>query len=505
MARKRRRVLALLAPVFLLAAVFTPSQAVQAEETTASGKTYYISDSAGNDENDGLSENTPWKTIDQLEKVTLTAGDKVLLKAGDIWYGSWRLDVSGGSKDNPIQISSYGEGEKPSLRFYEGSVAQGGTGICLTLQNANGLEVRNLNVGFANQGVRLEYDLDHFGSEYVRFEDCHFHDIYGVTQLDGLEEIYVSSGIDTLLVNTTAEQRENFGDNWPLTGLYINRCTAYDAGTLVSGPVGVKGFYMTECIAEKNGYYGTTAFGCEDGYIERCVFDGNGTRAMPAGSCGIMLGTTNFTVRNTIIANQQRQGDDPDGCGIDFEWKNHNVTIDNCLFQGNAGVGLMFFTSGQGQEGTNYDCKVTNCLFVDNNTNIGNLGGYDIFSTSYGGARCEVSGNRYLLTEGSESETVAFSLYLDNNDILEQNNVELEAMPEDLPAAIFNPVDTPDTAGQTDGTMPWYYWLTAGVAALLLTAAGWAIAMGIGHARRKKKASVIESAASEDKEGTDHA
>lgn len=499
----RQRAFALLATILALALCLVPWQpvAVQAE---ASGTTYYISDSDGSDENDGQSEATPWKTIDRLTTVQLSAGDQVLLKAGDIWYGSWELDVSGGSKDNPIQISSYGEGEKPSLRFYQGSVAQGGTGICLTLKNANGLEVRNLRIGFANQGVRLAYDPDHYGSEYVRFEDCHFHDIYGVTQLDGLEEIYVSSGIDTQLINTTAEQRENFGDNWPLNGLYINRCTAYDAGSLVCGPVGVKGFYMTECVAEKNGYYGTTVFGCEDGYIERCVFDGNGTRDMPAGSCGIMLGTVNFTVRNSIIANQQRQGDDPDGCGIDFEWKNQNVTIDNCLFQGNAGVGLMFFTSGQGEEGTNYDSKVTNCLFVDNNTNIGNLGGYEIFSTSYGGARCEVSNNRYLTTEGSESETVAFSLYLDNNDILEENNQELEALPDNLPAAIFNPVDSQGLSGQGEGAMPWYYWLTAALAALLLTAAGWGIGAGISHARRKKASPVAADEKPADKEETDH-
>ncbi len=367
---------------------------------------YYISQSKGDDQNSGLDIQSPWKSLSPLMKIKLQAGDQVLFQCGDRWQGSFRLDVSGGTPDNPIRLSSYGEGAKPELCFYEGEPAPRAAGICLTLENANGLVLEKLSIGQANLGIRLSYDIAHFGSESVRLIDCHFHDIYGVTQLDGLSEIYVSAGLDIELTGTTAEQREHLEDNWPLTGLYLERCTAYDAGSLVCGPVGVHGFYMTDCVALANGYYGTTVFGCRGGVIERCVFDGNGTRPMPAGSCGIMLSAVDFTIKDTVIANQQRQGEDPDGCGVDFEWQCQDIRIENCLFNGNAGVGVMFFTSGQGERGANYRCQVNNCLFMNNHTNPGNIFGGEIFCVAHGLKDGRLSGNRFLQMENVEFVTI---------------------------------------------------------------------------------------------------
>lgn len=410
---------------------------VSAQDPVGSGTTYYISDSLGNDENDGLSEETPWKTIERLATVSLTAGDTVRFKSGDIWYGAFELDVSGGEKDNPITFTSYGEGEKPSLRYYTGNVTPVASGICLILHNANGFVMDGLDVGYANLGIKIVYDADSINNEYVRFTNCHFHDIHGVHQLDYMEEIYFSAAITT--EHDGSAECNPDGTNWPLKGLYIDHCTTYDAGSLVSGPTGVYGLYVSDCICENNGYYGTTAFGCQEGFIERCIFRNNGTRDMPPGSCGIMLALKDFTVRNCIIMGQQRQGSDPDGCGIDFEMGCENVTIENCLFQENAGVGLMYFTSGLLADGTNRDTHIRNCYFVNNNVNIGNIGGFEIFSSSYGADNCEVTGNKWIVTDMKLSETVDFSMVLDNNNILFENNTLMEEIPENLEAMILNP------------------------------------------------------------------
>lgn len=237
--------------------------ATSADATGRFGTTYYISDSLGNDENNGISEATPRKTIERLSQVSLTAGDTVLFKSGYVWYGIFELDVSSGTQDNPITFSSYGEGAKPSLCFYSGEATQTTEGICLRLLNANGFVMDGLAVGNANLGIKLYYDADHYESDYVRFTNCHFHDIYGVTQLDGLPEISfllvlepawkIRNGLIPAMTKATVG---------PLRCLYIDNCTAYDAGSLVCGPIGVYGFYMTDCIAEECGYYGTTAFSC---------------------------------------------------------------------------------------------------------------------------------------------------------------------------------------------------------------------------------------------------
>ncbi len=80
--------------------------------STYTGTAYYVSQD-GDDSNDGLSEETPFKTFEALSKVRLKSGDAVFFKRGETWYDqvlSTFLNTEG------ITISSYGEGEKP--KFY---------------------------------------------------------------------------------------------------------------------------------------------------------------------------------------------------------------------------------------------------------------------------------------------------------------------------------------------------------------------------------------------------
>jgi hypothetical protein len=74
---------------------------------------YYLS-TAGNDANDGLSEASPWKTIDKANTLTLKPGDKVLFHCGQVFPGELTIHQSG-TESNPIIISSYGTGSKPII------------------------------------------------------------------------------------------------------------------------------------------------------------------------------------------------------------------------------------------------------------------------------------------------------------------------------------------------------------------------------------------------------
>lgn len=439
-----RRISYLLTLLLILSLTFMPltsgMEIIEVSAAQATGTTYYISDSAGDDQNDGLSESSPFKTIERLTEVKLVAGDTVRFKSGDIWYGAFELDLSGGEKDNVITFTSYGEGTKPSIRLYSGSVTPGLSGICLKIYNANGFVMDGLDVGYANQGIKLIYDEEHYNSEYVRFTNCHFHDIWGVIQFDYNPDIYFSSAItvDALTDDWYPKVGEN-GEGWPLCGLYIDNCTAYDAGSMVCGPTGVYGFYMTDCVIEECGYYGATVFGNEGGYIDRCIFRNNGSRDFPCGSATLMIACENFTVRNSIIYGQQRQGTDPDGCGIDFEADCKNVLIENCLLQECSGAGIFYFTSGKGADGTNYDTHIRNCYFVNNNVNIGNVGGFEVFVSGYGASNCELTGNKWIVTDFKRSETVDFS-YIDRTcEMVLEDNVYLDAIPENLEHMILNP------------------------------------------------------------------
>ena len=78
-----------------------------ASDYTASGKVYYVS-ASGSDSNNGTSENTPWKSLSKVSSVSLSSGDVVLFKRGDVFRGQLSM------KDG-VTYSAYGQGSKPCI------------------------------------------------------------------------------------------------------------------------------------------------------------------------------------------------------------------------------------------------------------------------------------------------------------------------------------------------------------------------------------------------------
>ncbi|MCU6736195.1 family 16 glycoside hydrolase [Diplocloster agilis] len=75
---------------------------------------YYVDSVNGNDENDGLSEQTPWKTLDKVNNTTYEPGSKILFKSGSAWAGNLIVSSSG-EKGKLIEYASYGEGARPLI------------------------------------------------------------------------------------------------------------------------------------------------------------------------------------------------------------------------------------------------------------------------------------------------------------------------------------------------------------------------------------------------------
>gem|GEM_PF-6638787 len=78
---------------------------------------YYVSDSEGDNSNDGLTESTPWKTLGQIFAADslFKAGDVIHLKRGDVWYGQHLGLRSNGEEGNPIIYTDYGTGDLPEI------------------------------------------------------------------------------------------------------------------------------------------------------------------------------------------------------------------------------------------------------------------------------------------------------------------------------------------------------------------------------------------------------
>ena len=73
------------------------------------GTVYYIS-TKGNDNNDGLSPETPIQTLFAIDSLPLQAGDAVLFERGCIWRLTETLVLKSG-----VTFGSYGEGRKPMI------------------------------------------------------------------------------------------------------------------------------------------------------------------------------------------------------------------------------------------------------------------------------------------------------------------------------------------------------------------------------------------------------
>lgn len=79
----------------------------------AAGTTYYV-DPAGSNANNGLSAQTPWRTLLKVGISTFQPGDIILFKRDGVW-NEWLTPPSSGAAGNPIKFDAYGNGRPPEF------------------------------------------------------------------------------------------------------------------------------------------------------------------------------------------------------------------------------------------------------------------------------------------------------------------------------------------------------------------------------------------------------
>jgi hypothetical protein len=83
------------------------------QDVLPQGKMFYVANN-GNDNNDGMSRDTPWASLSRVHERTYAPGDCILFRRGDKWNG--RLTPSGnGISGQPIILSAYGDGAHPLI------------------------------------------------------------------------------------------------------------------------------------------------------------------------------------------------------------------------------------------------------------------------------------------------------------------------------------------------------------------------------------------------------
>jgi len=87
-------------------------------------KGYFVDANNGDDDNSGKQLDSPWKTLEKINSIIFEPGDNVYFKRGTSY--SRGLQINGnGTKDNPITVSAYGEGDAPKFTNTNNSVFNG--------------------------------------------------------------------------------------------------------------------------------------------------------------------------------------------------------------------------------------------------------------------------------------------------------------------------------------------------------------------------------------------
>ena len=77
------------------------------------GQTFYVDATNGDDASDGLSPDSPWRSLGRANTATIGPGGRALFKRGEIWRG--QLLPKSGKQEAPVTYGAYGEGPKPVL------------------------------------------------------------------------------------------------------------------------------------------------------------------------------------------------------------------------------------------------------------------------------------------------------------------------------------------------------------------------------------------------------
>ncbi|MCP3891050.1 MAG: T9SS type A sorting domain-containing protein [Desulfobulbaceae bacterium] len=186
---------------------------------------FYINASTGNDDNNGLSSTSPWKSISKVNSLKLIPGDSLFFKTGDTFTGRLQVNNEGGTAGNPILISSYGAGNKPII---DGN----GYLSAMHIQNSGYLHISNLE--FKNDGgpsqpgesTKLRYGLyventytDGTTFKHFRFENLTFKNIYPTDQISDNDQ----TGTHAYGFNTSGSWGDEINP-FRFEDMYIENC-----------------------------------------------------------------------------------------------------------------------------------------------------------------------------------------------------------------------------------------------------------------------------------------
>ncbi|MBB6734946.1 S-layer homology domain-containing protein [Cohnella zeiphila] len=411
--------------------------------------TYYVSMSDGDDNNDGLSPETPWQTIAKVNAATFAPGDRLLFKSGDVWSGDiLRLRGSGAAGD-PIVAGSYGDadakpyinaqgktmtishiGSHDGVRWNTTSPIQEELSTTIYMENEQyweitGLEISNSADSLPAAGLRngILIRNDNAGTlNHIYIEDCYIHDVLGDKATKSywgnagiLYTVEFRDPARALEVTGNADTKSNFNDIL-IQGNYVRNVNRQ--GITLNSRQNLRPevdnqntkYWGSEGISD---WYPSTGVVIRENYLENIGGDG----ILPQVTIGAI------TEYNTVNGFNRRSGGASAGI---WAWN-----ADDSLFQFNEAFGGYTTQDGQGYD---VDYAQTGTIFQYNYSHDNDGGFMLICSPAQDGAI--VNGRpvvmktndaiiRYNVSQNEKNRIYMFSGYSDGTLIY--NNTHYQA------------------------------------------------------------------------------
>jgi len=330
---------------------------------------YYVNSQTGDDSNPGTVER-PFKTIGPVNVLQLSAGNSVYFAGGQTFRGNLNLKGISGTKENPVQFSSYGNGR---------AIIDAQNGTALKVDSCSWLQVKNLKVvgdgrlqGNAGSGIELR-----------KTQNCSVDSVEASGFLwSGVKAV---GGKNLWITHVYAHDNGFSGINVESDG--------QDAGGLEgSWGKSFQNVYIAHCIAENNP-------GCP---VVKNNHSGNGILIG-----GVTKGIIEYCEAMNNGWDMPRKGNGPVGI---WAYQSDSITIQYCYAHDNK-------TSSKGKDGGGFDLDggITNSV-VQHNYSANNEGvGYGLFQ--YYGAtiwRNNIVRNNFSYNDGSKNGQAGFLMWIAN-------------------------------------------------------------------------------------------
>jgi hypothetical protein len=299
------------------------------------GRIYFIQPD-GDDGNSGLEPGQAWQSVNKVNSMNFSPGDRILFKGGFTYSGTLRFDCrDSGTEGNRLVISSTGT---------KNAIIDGGVLGGLDANGCNYLTIKKLI--FHGSGRKDGNGAEGLFITHCRQVEIDSIDIYGFQHSGLLVHICDSVRI------TYVYAHDNGFAGIHVTGTTIWDTTRYDNHDI----------YIGYCVAENNpgdptvtdnhSGSGILASSTERGVIEYCEAFNNGWD-MPwngNGPVGIWIwDSTDLNIQHCISHDNKSAPNAADGGGFDLDGGVSHSTIQYCLSFDNQGPGIGLFEFGAGK------------------------------------------------------------------------------------------------------------------------------------------------------------